>query len=153
MVGCTRAGALEARRASGGSGTATVVDLRADRGGRLRSWLRGLATSRGGDEVLSPLGQAVKPRHLNAERPDNLDDLQAYALARCRQSDLAERLAAARLPPGAVAERLRARSGGKCLYSVRVHAEQPRGALPVRNTPRPAQPVTYNHLQQPSKQR
>ena len=83
--------------------------------------------------MLSPLGQAFKPRHLNAERPDNLDDLQAYALARCRQSDLAERLAAARLPPEAVAERLRERSGGKFLYAVRVLAELASGALPLRN--------------------
>ena len=125
--------ALEHRPDSSGTLATTIVDLLADQAHRLPLWLRVLATSRPRDEVLSPMGQAFELRHLDAERPDNLNDLQSYALARCRQSDLAERLAAARLQPEAVAERLGEQSGGKFLYAVRVLAELASGSLPLRN--------------------
>jgi hypothetical protein len=56
-----------------------------------------LATSRPRVEVLSPMGQAFTPRQLDAGHAGNLNDIDAYALSRCRQGDLGERLAAANL--------------------------------------------------------
>lgn len=124
--------ALEHRPDTAATPTLTIVDLLARHTPRLPAWLRVLATSRDREEVRGPLGQAFQPRHLDAERAANLDDLQAYALGRCRQGELAKRLAAAHLRPEPLAAKLRELSGGKFLYAVRVLNELATGALPLR---------------------
>jgi hypothetical protein len=43
------------------------------------------------------MGQAFTLRQLDAEQAANLNHIDAYALSRCRQGDLGERLAAANL--------------------------------------------------------
>ena len=76
------------------------------------------------------MGQAFTPRQLDAEQAANLNDSDAYALSRCRQEDLGERLAAASLRAEAVGSRIRALSGGNFLYTVRVLNELASGSLP-----------------------
>ncbi len=78
------------------------------------------------------MGQAFTPRQRDAEQAANLNDSDAYALRRCRQGDLGERLAAANLRAEAVASRIRALSGGNVLYAVRVLNELASGSLPLR---------------------
>jgi hypothetical protein len=78
------------------------------------------------------MGQAFTPRQLDTEQAANLNDIDTYALSRCRQEDLGERLAAANLRAEAVASRIRALSGGKVLYAVRVLNELASGSLPLR---------------------
>ncbi|MEB3317031.1 MAG: hypothetical protein VKO39_02660 [Cyanobacteriota bacterium] len=124
--------ALEHRPASNDAPALTIVDLLARHTRRLPHWLRVLATSRPREEVLCPLGEAFTLRQIDAERAANLDDIEAYTLARCRQADLAERLAAVELPPEQVAAKLRALSGGKFLYAVRVLNALAAGTLPLR---------------------
>ena len=77
--------ALEHRPDTTGAPGLTIVDLLAQHTGRLPPWLRVLATSRPREEVLCPMGQAFKPRQLDAEQAANLNDSDAYALSRCRQ--------------------------------------------------------------------
>ena len=123
--------ALEHRPDANGEPAMTIIDLLARHTRRLPPWLRVLATSRPREEVLSPMAEAFQARHLDAERAANLDDIQAYALGRCRQGELAERLAAAHLAPETVANKLRELSGGKFLYAARVLNELAAGTLPL----------------------
>ena len=76
------------------------------------------------------MGQAFTPRQRDAEQAANLNDSDAYALRRCRQGDLGERLAAANLRAEAVASRIRALSGGNVLYAVRVTTNPSAAACP-----------------------
>jgi hypothetical protein len=82
---------------------------------------------RGGAQPHGP-GLHAAPARRRASA--NLNDIDAYALSRCRQGDLGERLAAVNLRAEAVASRIRALSGGKVLYAVRVSTNSPAAACP-----------------------
>jgi WD40 repeat protein len=125
--------ALDYQPVAGGA-RSTIVDLLAKEARNLPPWLRVLATSRRRPEVLDPLRQGFfSIEEINAEEDDNLDDIRAYAEARCQQEPLAALLARAGLGASETARELTTKSGGKFLYAVRVLNDLASGALKLKN--------------------
>ena len=96
-------------------GGLTIVDLLATRLERLPNWLRVVATTRNEPPVLHKLG-ALRAATIDAQDPRNLDDIDAYIAHRLQTPNLAERLAASRVPLHEVQRRLREKGDGNFLY-------------------------------------
>ena len=99
---------------------AGIVQLLAEKASRLPSWLRVLVTSRNNPAVTDRLRAAFSPKEIDGEARLNLDDIEAYALARGVAEPLAGMLAAQGATPQQLARELRTKSGGKFLFAVRV---------------------------------
>jgi tetratricopeptide (TPR) repeat protein len=91
----------------------TVVDVLVKQAIDLPAWLRIIATSRPEKPILRRI-QRLSPFPLQAERPENLDDLSAYIRQRLADASLATRVGA---DAGAVARRLEELSDGNFLYA------------------------------------
>ena len=79
-----------------------------------------LVTSRNNPAVTDRLRAAFSPKEIDGEARLNLDDIEAYALARASAEPLTALLAAQGATPQQMARELRVKSGGKFLFAVRV---------------------------------
>jgi hypothetical protein len=91
------------------------VTLLASRLQHFPAWLRLVATTRREPEVLNKLS-TLRAAAIDAHRQANLDDLDRFIAARLETPNLAERLAASRVPLATVQQKLRARADGNFLY-------------------------------------
>jgi WD40 repeat protein len=98
-----------------GDGQMDIVTMLATRLGRLPPWLRIVGTTRREPEVLSRLS-GLRAATINAQREDNLNDIDQFISARISSPNLAERLIACRIPKSIVQEQLRAKAEGNFLY-------------------------------------
>jgi WD40 repeat protein len=105
----------EALAPADGKGGLTIVDVLADRLGRLPPWLRVVATTRKEPPVLDRL-RGLRAEQLDAQDPRNLEDIERYIAGRLQSPGLAGRLASSRRPAGAVTRLLRERSAGNFLW-------------------------------------
>jgi len=92
-----------------------IVDLLTSRLGRFPPWLRIVATTRKEPDVINKLS-GLRAEEIDAQDPRNLDDIDAYLRARLESPNLAERLAASRVPLEQAARILREKSEGNFLY-------------------------------------
>ncbi len=98
-----------------GEGQPNIVTLLSTRLDRLPAWLRIVATTRREPEVLNRLS-GLRAASLDAHRQDNLDDIDHFIEARLQTPNLAERLAASRVPLAIVQQKLREKGDGNFLY-------------------------------------
>jgi hypothetical protein len=92
-----------------------IVTLLAPRLERLPGWLRLVATTRKEREILDRLG-GLRAATIDAQAADNLADLDMFIEARLAAPELAERLAASRVPVAEVQRRLHEAATGNFLY-------------------------------------
>lgn len=98
-----------------GEGQLNIVTLLSTRLERFPSWLRVVATTRREPDVLTRLS-GLRAASIDAHRRDNLDDIDQFIAARLLTPNLAERLAASRVPLATVQQKLRAKADGNFLY-------------------------------------
>jgi WD40 repeat protein len=94
----------------------TIVNLLVARLERLPGWLRVVATTRKDQAVLNRL-RGLRATELEQRACANLEDLDQFLRLRLRSPNLAERLAASRLPEERVRRTLLERSAGNFLYA------------------------------------
>ena len=92
-----------------------IVSLLSTRLERFPPWLRIVATTRREPGVLNRLS-GLRAASIDAQRTDNLDDIEHFIEARLQAPSLAERLAASRVPQDAVLRMLRNKADGNFLY-------------------------------------
>jgi WD40 repeat protein len=122
---------LEFDDTQGSQKTPHIVALLVARTKRLPKWLRIVATTRNLAEVTVAMRGAFESRIINAEDENNIGDLRAYALARCADGVLAEKIAAANVSAETLAEALAVKSGGKFLYAALTLDDMCRGRRDV----------------------
>jgi len=98
-----------------GEGQLTIVSLLTTRLERFPAWLRIVATTRREPDVLNRLS-GLRAASIDAHRQDNLDDIDRFIEARLQSPNLAERLAASRVPLAVAQQKLRTSAGGNFLY-------------------------------------
>jgi len=98
-----------------GEGQLNIVTLLSTRLDQFPAWLRIVATTRREPDVLNRLS-GLRAASIDAHRQDNLDDIDRFIEARLQTPNLAERLAASRVPLATVQRELRDKADGNFLY-------------------------------------
>ena len=98
-----------------GEGQLNIVTLLSTRLDQFPAWLRIVATTRREPDVLSKLS-GLRAASIDARRQDNLDDIDRFIEARLNTPNLAERLAASRVPIVTAQRKLRDKADGNFLY-------------------------------------
>lgn len=97
-------------------GGTNIVSLLASRLDRFPAWLKVVATTRKEAPVLDRLS-GLRAEAIDAQSPENLEDIRLFLFARLSSPNLAERLVANGLTASHVAESLVTRSEGNFLYA------------------------------------